>query len=112
MSSLKFHDLLPRVGVPEDAADRYPAQFGGGQRQRIVIARAVAGQPKLIVCDEPTSALDVTTQAGALELLAELQQSLGCAGWVSRGPSTRHRPHGNGYAAGSLRHRGAALPGP
>ncbi|WP_105974282.1 ABC transporter ATP-binding protein [Streptomyces geranii] len=72
-------DLLRRVGLPEDAADRYPAQFSGGQRQRIAIARAVARQPRLIICDEPTSALDVTTQAAALDLLSELQQSLGCA---------------------------------
>ncbi|MFF1301912.1 ABC transporter ATP-binding protein [Streptomyces sp. NPDC058307] len=72
-------DLLRRVGLPEDAADRYPAQFSGGQRQRIAIARAVARQPKIIICDEPTSALDVTTQAAALDLLAELQHSLGCA---------------------------------
>ncbi|MFH8662358.1 ABC transporter ATP-binding protein [Streptomyces afghaniensis] len=72
-------DLLRRVGLPEDAADRYPAQFSGGQRQRIAIGRAVARQPKIIICDEPTSALDVTTQAAALDLLAELQHTLGCA---------------------------------
>ncbi|MGW1675492.1 ABC transporter ATP-binding protein [Streptomyces sp. NPDC002324] len=71
--------LLRRVGLPEDAADRYPAQFSGGQRQRIAIARAVARRPRLIICDEPTSALDVTTQAAALSLLSELQDTLGCA---------------------------------
>ncbi|MEU6355410.1 ATP-binding cassette domain-containing protein [Streptomyces sp. NPDC047072] len=75
----RIADLLRRVGLPEDAAGRYPAQFSGGQRQRIAIARAVARQPRIIVCDEPTSALDVTTQAAALDLLTELQQTLGCA---------------------------------
>jgi peptide/nickel transport system ATP-binding protein len=75
----RITDLLGRVGLPADSATRYPAQFSGGQRQRIAIARAVARSPRLIVCDEPTSALDVTTQAAALDLLAELQSSLGCA---------------------------------
>jgi ABC-type glutathione transport system ATPase component len=75
----RIAELLRRVGLPQDAAGRYPAQFSGGQRQRIAIARAVARRPKLIVCDEPTSALDVTTQSAVLGLLAELQQTLGCA---------------------------------
>ncbi|MEU6914289.1 ABC transporter ATP-binding protein [Streptomyces olindensis] len=75
----RIADLLRRVGLPEDAAGRYPAQFSGGQRQRIAIARAVARQPRVVICDEPTSALDVTTQAAALDLLAELQRTFGCA---------------------------------
>jgi len=75
----RITELLRRVGLPLDAASRYPAQFSGGQRQRIAIARAVARQPKLIVCDEPTSALDVTTQSAVLALLSELQRTLGCA---------------------------------
>ena len=76
---LRIADLLQRVGLPQDAASRYPGQFSGGQRQRIAIARAVARRPKLIVCDEPTSALDVTTQAAVLGLLSELQEVLGCS---------------------------------
>jgi ABC-type glutathione transport system ATPase component len=72
-----IEDLLSRVGMPADTIGRYPSNFSGGQRQRIAIARAIARNPRVVVCDEPTSALDVSTQASALALLAELQESLG-----------------------------------
>ncbi|HEX2881611.1 MAG TPA: ATP-binding cassette domain-containing protein, partial [Polyangiaceae bacterium] len=75
----KVSQLLDRVGLPAHVIDRYPHEFSGGQRQRIGIARALAAQPRFIVCDEPTSALDVSIQAQIVNLLTDLQQQEGLA---------------------------------
>jgi peptide/nickel transport system ATP-binding protein/oligopeptide transport system ATP-binding protein len=75
--SKEIEQLVSRVGLSRDSLSRYPHEFSGGQRQRIGIARAVSMNPEIIICDEPVSALDVSVQSKILNLLLDLQQTLG-----------------------------------
>ena len=72
----RVDELLDRVGLGTEAGRKYPHEFSGGQRQRISIARALATQPRFLICDEPTSALDVSIQAQILQLLDQIREQM------------------------------------
>ena len=75
----RARELLPAVGLPADAMERYPHEFSGGQRQRIAIARALTLDPSFLICDEPVSSLDVSVQAQVINLFRDLQERFGLA---------------------------------
>ena len=75
-SAAKARELMEKVGIPADRYKKYPHEFSGGMRQRVVIATAIAADPEILICDEPTTALDVTLQAQILQLLRDIQRQL------------------------------------